>query len=1356
MYTHSELARQQGFADFNRNSQVNLEFVIECFESIYIAYQLCRSNIQFILDLNFLSAIVRAIRGLGVVLTGGREMRKYSFLILPIAVLFLLGFFPRLLFSQSASTGLVTGAVTDSSGAVIPGAIVTLQQHGTGTSQSTTTGLDGRFVFPAVNPDDYTITFAAKGFETAVVSLLKVEVLKGYTVNMTMKIGTASTTVRVAGVPTAALQTSTATVGEVLSGAPLESLPTYTRSASALMFYQPAVSPGGQIAGARNEQVTFTLDGGDITSDLEGNNSYAAPPGEPDPSPVIPIPVESTQEFQVATSNPNSTFARSSGGQVAMLTKGGTNQFHGTLYEYHNDDAFNANGWTNDRLGIAKPSSVDNRFGATVGGPILKNKLFFFANYEGRRFYDDTIFNAVVPTSTMKQGILEFPDATGTVNAYSFQPGSITTACGGVSCDPRGVGMSPAIKSELALYPTGNNPALGDGLNTTGYTFDAPTPILEDIGVLRLDYKINSKWSAFTTYHYSNTRRTGSEQFSLLNAQSVATDPIQASFPTYEVTGQLSPTLTSVTHGSFLKDWWGWGRQDPTPLVSGLGQALSLSGEGTGESNSTSKLIADPVLIYTSDARQRKFDGHKWYLAQDFSWVKGAHLFQFGGAGYISHDYFEKTDNYAGGLTTGPIDYIEATGNGSAEYVSVPSTDRPATCGGGVVSGCLTSSNVLRYNELYSTLLGLVDRSSQVETRNGDFQPNPLGTPMYAYALIPAASGYAQDLWQVNRSLTMTLGVDWQVQPDPHESTGKYDNLVYASDNQPVDYQGYFQQRAESLNNGVLPGQAFNPLLGVTPVNHLSAPYAGDLRTTDWHEFAPRISAAWQVDPKTVVRGGYSVVYERMDDIDEVSLALTTGGLLDIDACGGPVPSAGAINCTNGPTNPSDAFRIGVDGNSVPVPAPNAVPIPYVPSGSATQPFGLYEQDGLDPFAVPGHDHSVDLTVQRELPWKMILEAGYIGRFSRNLFNELSVNAADYLMKDAQSGQTYAQAFDGVAQALRNGTAVPDEPFFDNQIGLSKCQGLGFSNCASMVATQDPTDLIDGSLSLFSLDEFDLVTPVPVDNLQTFESFMITDGGYSNYNAGFLTLKKSFANGFQFQFNWTWSHAIGNQGVDQQSGSTSNSPYNINLDKSSESFDQRHVVTAWFYDDLPIGKGRKLDVQNATLNNIVGGWFMSGIFTLATGTPMYISADGDYGEYTSKGTAAICTANLLGSEGIHSGVTGSEGIGNPSVGGTGVNLFGNPAAIYDSCSRPLLSEQTQIPFDELRAPSTWDLDYTLGKNIAITERYQLQFSAEMLNIFNLVQFANPSLNLNSPTNFGEFTSQSNEPRRILLALKFSF
>jgi hypothetical protein len=802
--------------------------------------------------------------------------------------------------------------------------------------------------------------------------------------------------------------------------------------------------------------------------------------------------------------------------------------------------------------------------------------------------------------------------------------------------------------------------------------------------------------------------------------------------------------------------------------VSGTQQALVLAGEGAGTSNSTSKLLADPVNLATQSARARIFDGHKWYFGQDFSWLHGKHLFQFGASGYVNNDYFLKTDNFAGGLTAGPLLYSESTGNGSGEFLTMSAPFEPTACGGAVTTNCLRSTDLLRWNELYTTMLGLVDRSSQVITRNGSFQPNPLGTPAFSNTGINSVNSYVQDVWQVKQGLNVTLGLNWGVQPSPTEANGKYDVLVYAASNTPVDYWGYVSQRANSLNNGVAQGQAFNPLFGVTPVNSLPSPYTGTLRTTNWHQFAPRISAAWQVpyhnwffgDKKTVIRGGYTLIYDRMSDVNQVSLPLTTGGLLDVGACGGPVLVGGQVNCTNAATSPVNAFRIGTDGNIVPVPQPTAEPIPYVASGTAAAPFGLFMQSGLDPFAIPGHDHSIAFTIQRELPGRTILEVGYIGRFSRNLPQDIAFNSTDYLMKDKSSGETYAQAFDAVAVALRNGTpaaGVPSQPFFDNQIGLSTCKAAGFANCSAMVAKQDATDLVNGSINLFSLDEFNKVTPVPVDNIQSFQSYGITDKGFSNYNAGFISFAKSLSDGLQFSANWTWSHAIGNQGVDQQSGSSANSPYNLNLDKSSEPFDRQHVVNIWSYYQLPFGRSQHL--ANGFVDRVAGGWAVSGIFTFFTGTPMHINADGDYGAYTSNGTAAICTAQLHGSEGQNSGVAGSNGIatsGNPATGGSGLNLFANPAAVFNSCSRPLLSVNAQIPFDELRAIPRWNLDFSAIKQIRITERQRIEFSAQFLNLFNVVNFNNPTLNLNSATNFGVFTSQANNPRRVLLGLRYLF
>jgi len=169
---------------------------------------------------------------------------------------------------------------------------------------------------------------------------------------------------------------------------------------------------------------------------------------------------------------------------------------------------------------------------------------------------------------------------------------------------------------------------------------------------------------------------------------------------------------------------------------------------------------------------------------------------------------------------------------------------------------------------------------------------------------------------------------------------------------------------------------------------------------------------------------------------------------------------------------------------------------------------------------------------------------------------------------------------------------------------------------------------------------------------------------------------------------------------------------------------------------------------------VIGGWTASNIFTFATGTPTRIVANGDYGAYEGQGTAAICSGNLHGLEGVHSGVAGSSGIG--TGGGTGLNMFADPAAVYNSCSRPLLSTNTRIPFDELHAMPRWNADFSIAKNLQLTERLKMNFSAELLNSFNAVFFNNPTLNLNNKTAFGVFTSQANTPRRVLLGMKVQF
>jgi Carboxypeptidase regulatory-like domain len=1342
--------------------------------------------------------------------------------LLLVALFCLFAVTPSALYSQSTSSGAVTGTVTDPSGAVVPAATVTLTNHGTNASQTATTDGSGRYNFPAVDPGTYSLRVSGKGFRTMVVTGLQVEVAKSNNVDVRLELGQVAETVEVSASGMTELQTQDATVGEVLSGTEMNRLPVNGRSAAQLIFMQPGVSPdvsnapssmlfgggdigGGQIAGARSEQITFTIDGGDATSDLEGSNAYVSPDKESSAiSPVVPVPLDSVEEFRVSTTNANSTFGGSSGGQVSMITKGGTNSFHGTAYEYYEGDALNANGWTNNFDDINKPHTVDNRFGAQTGGPIIKNKFFFSGFYEGRRFHEAQTISRAVPTESLKDGIIEFPDNAGNLIQYNFNPanGALTTACagasglGGAACDPRGLGASPVMLSQFALYPTGTNLSLGDGYNTTGFVASVPTPIITDVGKLKLDYKLNDKWSAFVTWQYSKTTRTSTDQVDILNTPEAASgDPYNADFFTFQVQGQLSPSITSVTHGSFLRNWWAWLRTTPEPLVDGTNSALEVGGEGVGGSYSTGKILADPININTQQARSRVWDGHDWFIAQDLTAIHGSHAFQWGGEGRIWDDYHLRTDDVLGGLTVAPTYYVCSITQSNCTNVKVGSEYTPVVCITATQANCLPSGDVGDWQGVYASLMGLLDHSSQIQTTNGQFQPNPLGTPLFDNVRIPSFYTYFQDVWKVTHNLTITMGVNWGVQLAPSEASGKEVVLTYADSGAPIDFNQYLSSRANLLGAG----QLYNPTWSLTPVNSLPAPYTGEMRITDWTDIGPRIALAWQVpyknrifgDHRTVIRAGYSKIYDRTSAVNQVLSPLLTGGLADADTCSGPTttnpggPGGTLAACTNGTTSPLNAYRIGVDGSGPGIPPPVAQPIPFVPA----QPFGLFLSAPLNPFITPGYAHAVTFSVQRALPHNLFLELGYIGHFSRNLPESEQLTGADYKMKDPISGQTYAQAFDCLALELRAiaapsglncntppGTTTAnsgptEQPFFTNIIGNTNCinygtaEGESVANCSQLFANDEAYSLTSGDLGGFSAFEANLVAlsaGQPIDNAQAYEFAGVTDRGYSDYNAGYALLRKSFSKGLQFQGQWTWSHAIGIQGLNQQYIYSNSSPYYTSVDRGSEPFDHRHTFTGNWYYELPFGKGRTYATGNGVLDRVIGGWETSGIFTFFTGSPICVYADGDYGSFFGN-TCAIPSA-AFPSYITHGAICSTGGIGSsgdgPNCGtgdvGSGLNSFANPAAVFATLSHPLLSQYNRIAYGQLNGFPYWNMDFSLGKNIAVTERYSLLFTVDAFNIFNHVVFQNPDLDLNNPTQFGVINSQANVPRQLQLGLKFIF
>jgi hypothetical protein len=1251
---------------------------------------------------------------------------------------------PCLVHSQTSTTGAIVGTVTDPSSAVVGNAAVTLTEAATGSVQNAVTDSKGRFAFPAVNPGEYSVKVEARGFRTSVTSKIVVEVDKSVNATVKLEVGAPSEVVEVTASSMTELQTQDASVGEVLSGTELNRLPVQGRSAAQLIFYQPGVAPdtgmgdttGGQIAGSRSEQITFTIDGGDATSDLEGSNNYASPNQESSAvSPVVPIPQDAVEEFRVATNNANSTFGQSSGGQVSVLTKSGTNAIHGSLYEYHADNGLNANGWTNDHTTpvTPKPPLVDNRFGVSVGGPIIKDKLFYYGFYEGRRFHDQSIFNLIVPSPSLSKGIIQF---NGT--SYNLNPanGPLTTACGG-PCDPRGIGVSPVVMSEMALLPAGNDVNEGDGVNTIGYDVPIATPISTNVGKFKLNYNFNSKWSAFASWQYSSTARTGTEQFSLLGGapHSVSADPYFANFYTLQIQGQISPTFLSVTHGSFLKNWWGWSRQIPAPLVAGTDAALQISGEDPGQTvdyGASGELFTNPININTQQARPRVWDGHDWYVAQNFTKIIGSHQLQFGGEGRIWYDYHKRTDQVLGGLTVAPIYYVQNSGLAQGQFATVGAAYEPTG---------LSATQTSFWDGYYASLLGIVDHSAQVETRNGSFVANPLGTPTVANYTLPSFTAYAQDVWKARRNLTITAGLNWGVVLPPEQAGGLASTLVYAATNTPVNGQQFLKARGAALESGSEP----NPELGVSPVDSLTGDFKGKMRQGFWKNFGPRISAAWQANPTVVVRGGYSLIWDRTSAVTSVLSGLLAGGLADVDECGGPTFNApGALpTCSNTTTTPATAFRIGTDGASVPVPPPVNNPIPLIPQGSS-----LSRSFGADAFLTPGYAHAIDFTVQKALQHNFFLEVGYIGRFSRNLSNDQQYNAPDYRQKDAKSGQTYAQAFDAISTAFVNGTTAAPQPFFENLMaGTGFCApGTCTGLAAALMPSVGPGDLgfFDYLMNLPGVFGATGAFTTPTSNNQIFENAQVTDGGFSDYNAGIVTLRKAMSHGLQFQLNYTWSHAIGNQGTNQQYVYSSESPYNLALDRSSEGFDHRNTLTAFYYYELPFGKGKTFSTGNGFVDRVVGGWNVSGIFNFFSGAPVCVIDDaGNFGSFFESDCAVAPSG--FPSFSRHNNVSGSDNIGTSGT----INAFSDPAGVYNSLQFPLLSQDTRISHDQLHSFPYWNMDFSLGKRIPITERFNMVLTADAFNVFNHTVLNTPgspnvgggSLDLLNPSNFGVISSQ---------------
>ena len=1313
--------------------------------------------------------------------------------------------------AQSTTTGAVVGTVSDPQQAAIAGAKVVLQNININQSYEETSASSGQYSFPAVVPGAYKVTATMKGFRTVTIPNIVVEVAKSYTVDIKMELGEVSEIVEVAAGAQVELQTTDATVGIVLPASEIERFPALTRQVNELLTLQPGATPTGEITGARSDQSSFMLDGIDVTNNSVGGlGTYAF------------LPIDSVEEFRVGVANPDAQFGRGAGGQVSLISRSGTDQYHGAVYWYHQNDNLNANSWDNDRLKLKKPELKDNRFGGRAGGPLpflWHKKTYFFANYEGRRFPNSTQQSRIVPTSTLLQGILQFTDCSsgtfdskgnctgaGTLQSYNLATSSACGAAGTGACDPRGLGLSPTILAMWNLLPGGNDNSVSgvDGLNTTGFTTNVGTPLTNNFYDLRLDQNLTSKWRANVSYRYFQQQQISATQLNIINGKpsTVRQLPVRQNMLVAGLDGQLTSRLMSSFRFGWVRERDATSPERPNVVAaqenltgtdSSVGQvALDIGGGG-----GTHSLMDEPIDVGTQVARKQSNDNRNFQWNADFVWSRGRHTWEFGTAIHYLPTLHLRDDKVIGALGA-LVAQLDADDNLG---VSIPASDRPPTCAPAnattgalaVTTNCVRSTDVQQWDRLYAGSLGLIDNISVLAVRDGSFNPLPFGSQLQSDTKLWAPEMYVQDVWRIKPSLTLTLGVSYGWQTAPVERLGRQTIQIDAGTGNPITAQQFLKARKDAAANG----QIFNPTFGFVPIN---SAHRG-VFNVDYGDIAPRIAFAWTPpyksglggslfgSGKTVIRTGFAIIYDRQNTVQSVIIpALGVGFAQTLNLPGPPCNSTGAggTGCNAASTNPAlGVFRVGQDG-SMPVPTVPAQSNPIVPvvtvrsNGSIVTPEVFSFQD--DPSIKVGRNYAADLSVQREFPGNFLLEVAYSGRLGRKLPQSMSLGQSPINFKDPASGQTFAQAFDAVATAVRTGAAIPTEAWFENNIPTQFCvSGSNPIACSKWIAGVQSSNFINGGVSsIFStIDGRRMLAGLPTFNNYLAQGiFFRSSTGEANYHALLVTLDKRTSHGLALTANYTFSHSLDQIGAIQNAANLMPNSFDLSAEYGPSGFDFRHIFNGkWVY-DIPMKS------SNPFLKRVLRGWFNSGIFTAISGQPLTATEGSQvWGGTLSLGfnTGKVPTGDP-GSfhDGVHTGVTGSGGVGtnsDPANKGSGLNLFADPFAVSNDFRPVLLATDGRSgrsrPF---RGLGHWNLDTSFGKNTAITERFHAVFTADFFNIFNHPIFCDPgqtngnglstcggSLSLASGLqNFGVISSQfipanrTSGSRWIQLSIRFEF
>ena len=1255
------------------------------------------------------------------------------------------------------TTSRVTGVVQDASGAVVEGANVTLTHEGTNVSLTTQTTSTGNYVFDSVQVGTYTVSVEKQGFKKFVSTGNPVNVNQPSTVNAALEAGDIAESVTVQG-SAELVQTSTSgNFGNTVEERPLSTLPIVgNRGRNPLTFilFQPGVVEGSNtgggvhVHGARDRAFNFTLDGIDANDTTAGGSNF---------TPIRTNPDALTQ-FQVVTSNFTADNGRSSGAQVNLVTKSGTNEFHGNIFEFYQTPRFHANEYQNtvntrlvngQRVATDKPQFVQHIFGGSVGGPVYlpkfgegggklysgKSRTFFFTNLQLLRTSQAFFVNRTVYTQSARNGLFRYAvgranaNANATGNARVIDDagnplfpncsGTVTTNCiasFNVAGNPNiPLTADPTTSRLINLVPLPNNFTVGDGLNTAGFSWVAPQTERQYDWTMKIDHNFNERNAVYVRYS------RGSQNTLCDNANGgLAKFPGLPCFVdtfrtprnlavNYRAT--LAPTVVNEFVAGFNRFTFSFDNPDEnwaqnSPVILNI---------------PTDPLNSTPGVNNARRATTKQF-------VDNLSWQRDAHTFKFG-TNIRLQDHFDDRSSVAGLNTRESVSLSTSATIGNPVPTSYGT--RALTTGNAGIN--LTDrGNLESYINDY---LGRVGRVAQAFVAEDDSAFGPAGTRFLYTARYPEHDFYAQDTWRARPNLTIDYGLRWEVRLSP-----RADNLVLRPDT-PI--------RA-----------------GASPSNTVRFE-EGKLYNDSWKQFGPTVGFAW--DPfesgKTSVRGNYRLAWDRTNTFVFSSFIFQN-----------------APGLTRGITLLSGGFPGGQAGALLRNGLPQLSANDRTPLAFRTPPaFDVGSISVVDPALTYPRTHQYGVSVQREVGWKSVVEVNYIGRLGRKLFGAYDVNQVDI------NNNGFLEAFKRLQNRTGSSDPILTDPNFliNRLLAGSSVLGTGQTGAQFLLAQSvggtvrlanggTATNIVDaGSVAqaaflVAQAGRTGSANPNFVANgfspffFQPFPQFsgainVLDNNDRSRYNALEVQLARRYSGGFAFQASYTLSKSEDTRSYDPAltllgraaAGTTatflaSNTPYDVNNREANwalSDFDRRHAVQGYFTLDLPFGRGRRwASGANPVVNQLVGGFELAGIVRWYSGRPFTV--------YSGSATVSQVVQSPASCNGC------SRDMGRIFLEG-GRNFFFTQEQ-RNMFFAPAAGELSNLGRNYFRGPSFFQLDMTLGKRVRFDESRNLELRVEAQNLTNTPSFDFPTAVV-SNSNFGLVGGGVvSTSRKVQLAAKFNF